>query len=91
MRINIYEWSYVFSYLLTLTLTLLFCYQTGDKMIAYEFYWHGEAEGSHQVGVLPQRRTDPQRITKELIMNWGKSVVGDDLEAEKLSFTQVEI
>jgi hypothetical protein len=60
-------------------------------MVAYEFHWHDETEGSHRIGVLPERRTDPKRITKESVINWVKSVVGDDLEADKLSFTQVEI
>ncbi len=60
-------------------------------MVAYEFHWHDEVEGSHLIGVLPERRTDPKRVTKESVINWVKSVVGDDLETEKLSFTQVEI
>jgi len=40
-------------------------------VVAYEFYWL-DSTGQYQViGVLPERRKDPERVTQESIMNWG--------------------
>jgi hypothetical protein len=47
------------------------------NMVAYEFYSHDENDGDHLIGILPERRQDPQRITKESIMNWVKKLIGD--------------
>ncbi len=45
-------------------------------MVAYEFYWVDETEESHLIGMLPERRRKPERITKESILNWGKRIIG---------------
>ena len=60
-------------------------------MIAYELYWHDEIEEAHLIGILPERRKDPGRITQESILNWGRKVVGDSVNAKDVFFTQVEI
>ena len=44
-------------------------------MTAYEIYGRGAMEGIHLIGILPERRGDPARITDESIMNWG-SILG---------------
>jgi hypothetical protein len=36
-------------------------------MVAYEFYWRDPIKGYQLVGVLPERRKNPARITQALI------------------------
>ncbi len=45
-------------------------------MIAYEFYWRDEIGDVHLVGILPERRKNPDRITKESILKWVNTVTG---------------
>jgi hypothetical protein len=40
-------------------------------MVAYEFYWRDEKGKEHLIGILPERRKNPERITEESIFNWG--------------------
>jgi hypothetical protein len=37
-------------------------------MVAYEFYVYDEMEESQSIGILPERRKDPLRITQESVM-----------------------
>ena len=60
-------------------------------MVAYEFYLRDEMEGFHLIGILPERRKDPLRITLESIMKWGKMVVGDDLGVNNIYFVRIEV
>jgi hypothetical protein len=60
-------------------------------MTAYEFYWRDKIGRDHFIGILPERRRDPERITQESIMNWGRKVIGDDTRVRDISFIQVEI
>jgi hypothetical protein len=59
-------------------------------MVAYEFYWRDEKEKEHFIGILPERRTNPERITKESVLNWGWKVVGDSSDVKNIYFVQVE-
>ena len=60
-------------------------------MVAYEFYLHSEEEDK-LIGILPERRKDPKRITPESIMNWGR-ILGDSagIDAKSIYFIQVEV
>ena len=60
-------------------------------MVAYEFYVLDETEEFHSIGILPERRKDPSRITQESIMNWGKMVAGDDVDEKSIYFVQIEV
>lgn len=61
-------------------------------MIAYEFYLNDKAEGHKLIGILPERRKDPERISKESIMNWVTKVLGKDFEGfNNLHFIQIEV
>ncbi len=60
-------------------------------MKAYEFYCRDAREGSYLIGILPERRRIPERITQESIMNWGRGIVGENLDLSNLSFVQVRI
>jgi len=60
-------------------------------MIAYEFYWRDEIGTEHLVGILPERRKNPRRVTKESILNWVWMVIGDNLDGNNIYFVQVEL
>jgi hypothetical protein len=59
-------------------------------MLAYEFYWHDETERVHFIGILPERRKKPERITQESILNWGRKVIGDDSDVKNIYFVKVD-
>jgi hypothetical protein len=60
-------------------------------MVAYEFYWLDSAGEYQIIGVLPERRADPERVTQESIMNWGEKVFSKDLDTKDMLFIQVTI
>ncbi len=60
-------------------------------MVAYEFYWRDEIGDAHLVGILPERRKDPDRISDESIMNWVNKIIGDTLRANDIFFSKVNI
>ena len=60
-------------------------------MIAYEFYWLDSTGGYHIIGVLPERRKNPERITQESITNWGGNFCSKDLDTKDIFFIQVTI
>ncbi|MGD0916708.1 MAG: hypothetical protein ABSB22_09630 [Thermodesulfobacteriota bacterium] len=60
-------------------------------MTAYEFYWRDVIEGYHSIGILPERRRIPERITRESIMNYGRIVLGENFDQSNLSFVQITI
>jgi hypothetical protein len=60
-------------------------------MLAYELYTFNKKKGYEFIGVLPERREDPMRITKNSIMNWGRSLLGDTVDSKNLFFKQVAI
>jgi len=60
-------------------------------MVVYELYWLN-SKGEHQmIGVLPERRKNPMRITKASVMNWGKMLLGDDADSKNIFFTRLTI
>jgi hypothetical protein len=60
-------------------------------MIAYKFYWRDETEKEHFIGMLPERRNHPERITKESVLNWGWKIIGDQSEVNNIYFVQIEM
>lgn len=60
-------------------------------MVAYEFYVNDGIEEFHLLGILPERRRDPSRISYESIMNWGKLIVQDWVDISNVYFTQIEV
>jgi len=40
-------------------------------MVAYELFCFDEKSGYEFIGILPERRKDPKRITNESVLNWG--------------------
>jgi hypothetical protein len=62
----------------------------GYSMVAYEFYWRDETERVHFIGILPERRKKPERITQESVLNWGMKIIGDTSGINDIYFVQVE-
>jgi len=60
-------------------------------MVAYEFYVNDDIKEFHLLGILPERRKDPLRITKESIVKWGQLVAGDSVDIHNMYFIQIEV
>jgi len=60
-------------------------------MRAYELYLRDAIGGLHLIGMLPERRKNPERITDESILNWGKIILGENAGLSNLFFVQITI
>ena len=60
-------------------------------MLAYELYTFNKKKGYEFIGVLPERRENPTRITKDSIVNWGKSLLGENVDTKSMFFKRVAI
>jgi hypothetical protein len=60
-------------------------------MMTYEFYLRDPIKGYQLVGVLPERRKDPARITQESVVNWGRIYFGRNFEIKNVFFFQVRM
>ena len=60
-------------------------------MLAYELYTFNKKKGYEFIGILPERRMNPIRITKDSVLNWGKTLLGDQIDSENMFFKPVAI
>ncbi len=60
-------------------------------MVAYELYLYDEIKGHTLIGILPERRKDPRRITKESVLKWGRMLLGENADNKNIFFEQVDI
>ena len=60
-------------------------------MVAYELYCLDPTGGYQIIGVLPERRKKPERITQESIQNWEEKIFGKNLNTEDIFSIQVTI
>ena len=63
-------------------------------MVAYEIYQIYKKEPITRyefIGVLPERRKNPARITEESIINWGRKFFGGSLDITRIFIIQLEI
>ena len=60
-------------------------------MRAYEFYWEDKEGKEHFLGILPERRKNPGRITEESILNWGRVILGEWIKFNKIGFNVIEL
>lgn len=58
-------------------------------MIAYEFYWRDPIKGYQLIGVLPERRKKPERITQKSVMHWAEKFFGKRLGINNMFPIQV--
>jgi len=54
-------------------------------MVAYD-----PGGGYQIIGVLPERRKNPERITKVSVMNWGAKIFGRDFDTKDIFAIQVK-
>jgi hypothetical protein len=58
-------------------------------MLAYKFYLHDAIKGSFEfIGLLPERRIDPGRITDESIINWGRKYFAKNVKEKEIFFIE---
>ena len=57
-------------------------------MLAYEFYWRDPIKGYELVGILPERRKNPKRIPEKSIINFGKKLLGDNVNVNNMLFVR---
>ena len=60
-------------------------------MTAYEFYSRDELGELYLIGVLPERRSDQERITDESIINWARSLLGDESGVNNISYSTIRL
>ena len=62
-------------------------------MIAYEFYKQDEIKGYQLLGILPERRQKPERITNLSILNWAKMILDNEIDTdiESIFLLKIEI
>jgi hypothetical protein len=60
-------------------------------MVAYEIYSYDEINGYNLMGILPERRKDPKRITKESVLKWGRMFLNGTEEGKNIVFKQIVI
>ncbi len=60
-------------------------------MLAYELYTFNKNKGYELIGVLPERRKDPVRITEASVKNWGKTLLGNHKDSGTMFFKRVAI
>jgi hypothetical protein len=65
----------------------------GIFMVAYKLYWRDDQNQEHFIGVLPERRRNPERITQESLVNWSRMVLGDKagIDLDNIFFVQIEL
>jgi len=57
-------------------------------VIGYELNWCDSIKGYQLIGVLPERRRNPKRITKESVLNWGEKYFGNNLNLNDVFFIE---
>jgi signal transduction histidine kinase len=62
-----------------------------ENMVAYEFYWRDESEKEHVIGILRERRKNPERISDESIINWGRKILGTNGDTKNIYFIKVDV
>ena len=60
-------------------------------MVAYEFYWNDSNGKEYLIGILPERRKNPKRITQKSVLNWGKLLLADNADKKHIVFKKVII
>ncbi len=60
-------------------------------MVVYEVYCSEKGGKEHFIGVLPERRKNPKRITKNSVLNWGRRVVANNSGTNNVYFVKVDV
>ena len=60
-------------------------------MVVYEFYCNDPVKEYELLGILPERRKDPRRITDASVMNWGKMLLCNNRSGKGIFYKKVTI
>jgi hypothetical protein len=60
-------------------------------MLAYELYSFDLINGYELIGVLPERRKNPKRMTENSVMSWGRMLLGDNTDNKSIYFKKVTL
>jgi len=60
-------------------------------MVAYEFYFCDESGELYLIGVLPERRSNRERITDASIIKWVRSLLGDGSGGNKIAYRTIKL
>jgi len=60
-------------------------------MTAYQFYSRDDLGKLHLIAVLPERRTQPERITDQSIITWARSLFGEAWGVKNVIYRTVKI
>ena len=60
-------------------------------MLGYQFYCSDEKGRDQLIGILPERRVNPERITDRSIVNWAREIIGNGCHGRKIRFVQVKM
>ena len=60
-------------------------------MVAYEFYWPDSVKEYDLLGILPERRKNPRRITDASVMKWGKMLLGNNGSKKSIFYKKITI
>ena len=59
-------------------------------MKAYEVYELNPATGKGaMIGILPERRKDIHRATRESVINWGRTLLGNKAQDAQIYFVEI--
>ena len=64
---------------------------TTKHMLAYELYTFDKINGYELIGVLPERRKNPRRMTEDSVMSWGRMLLGDNTDNKSIHFKKVTL
>jgi hypothetical protein len=59
-------------------------------MVFYQFYVDQNGSEPHLVGILPERRKNRQRVTRNSILKWGTLAAGSYVDPNRVYYVQVE-
>ncbi len=67
-------------------------YSSGNPkyVVGYEIYRNERIMGFELIGVIPERRKNPARITEESIINWGRKFFGRSLDINRIFIIRLE-
>jgi len=60
-------------------------------MLAYKLYLFDKTKRSELIAVLPERRKKQKGITKESVINWERTLLGDDAMGKGIFSKRVTI
>jgi len=60
-------------------------------MVAYKFYLRNSIKCFELIGLLPERRITPERVTDESIINWGRKYFGKNGKDEDIFFIKTDL